>query len=66
LAGDELMLKVIVVGICIFAFLAAMLVFGSYYGDPWEAVAQGVAKFIFVLTVAILAFFVIVHLTGRR
>lgn len=63
--ADDLALKVIVVGICIFAFLAIMLVFGSYYGDPWNAVAQGVAKFIIVITICIMAFIVIAHLAGR-
>lgn len=67
MASDELMLKVVVVGVCIFAFLAIMLVFGFYYGgDTWNTVAQGVAKFIIVITVAIMAFFVIIHLAGRR
>ena len=66
LMADNEMLGVIAIGLCIFAFLAALLIFGSFYGDPWQSVAQGVAKFILIITVFAYAVYVLFKLAGRR
>lgn len=59
-------LGLILIGICVFIFLAIIIVVGSFYGDPWSEVAQGVAKFIIIITIFAYAVYVVVYLAGRR
>jgi hypothetical protein len=65
LANDE-MLGLILIGVCIFIFLAIIVFFGSFYGEPWNTVAQGVAKFIIIITIFAYGVYIVVHLAGRR
>lgn len=64
--ADINILGLVLIGVCIFIFLAIIVFVGSFYGDPWNAVAQGVAKFIIIITVFAYAVYVVVHLAGRR
>jgi len=62
---DE-MYAIIGIGICVFAFLAILLGLGSFYGGDWETVAQGVTKFILIITGFAFAVYVLVNLMGKR
>lgn len=64
--ADNDMLALVVTGLCIFIFLVILLAFGQIYGDPWNAVAQGVAKFILIITVFGYAAYAVFKLAGRR
>lgn len=62
---DE-MYAVLGIGLCIFVFLVILLGLGSFYGGDWELVAQGVTKFILIITGFSFAVYVLVKLMGRR
>jgi len=62
---DE-MAAVVIIGICIFAFLLVLLGIGEFYGGQWSLVAQGVVKFMLLIVGFCFAAYVIVKLTGRK
>jgi TM2 domain-containing membrane protein YozV len=60
------MMAVIIIGICVFAFLGAMLGIGQFYGGEWNIIAQGVAKFILLIVAFSFGCFVLVRLANKR
>jgi hypothetical protein len=60
------MYAVVGIGLCIFVFLAFLLGLGSFYGGQWEAVSQGVAKFILLIVGFAIGAFVLIRVLGRR
>jgi hypothetical protein len=60
------MMAVIIIGICVFVFLAAMLGIGEFYGGQWSIVAQGVTKFILLIVAFAFGCFVLVRLVNKR
>jgi hypothetical protein len=64
--ADNNILAVIGILIAIFSFLLVLLGIGQYFGGSWNDVAQGVAKFILVITVFALGVYTLFYLVGRR
>jgi len=57
---------VIIIGLCIFAFLLVLLGIGEFYGGQWSLVAQGVVKFILIILGVCFAAFVLVKLMEKK
>lgn len=63
--ADEMM-SLIVIGLCIFSFLAVLLGIGEFYGGQWQIVAQGITKVILIIVGFAFACYVLVNVMGRR
>lgn len=62
---DE-MLSLVIVGLCIAAFLIILLGVGSFFGGDWELVAQGVASFIMVIVGFVYGCIVVTIVMGKK
>lgn len=61
---DE-MLTIVIIGLCIFCFLAILLGIGTFYGGDWQLIAQGVTSVILIIVGFAFGCFVLVKLLKR-
>ena len=62
---DELN-AIVIIGICIVAFLLIMIGVGEFYGGDWQTIAQGVSSFILIIVGFAFGSFVLVKVMERR
>lgn len=60
------LLAPVLIGLAVFVVALIILAFGEFYGEQWEPVAQGVTKFLIIITVFAEAVYALFVFLGRR